>query len=286
MRYCRFCGTQVPDDSIFCPRCGKELAMPETSKAKFRVSGEPSPMPSATPKSSNQRIAQSSNQKIAQSSNEEVEPKKKSSLWGCTIFFVIFTVACVLGVFIYNSFFTGRENPLIPKDDTVATAVVEEKETAEPVNEEPSETVEVLDGESFLQRRVQKIYDDVLFNSNRKGCVQQYCTDDLKVLISKAEATGEYWIDYDFWTYSNDSNNPSLESVRVDSYSNFMADVKVAVRPYADGQAVNVIMLKMERENGQWLIDDFLKNGKSVRLLALRAINENYARYDVADTLY
>ena len=191
MRYCRFCGTQVPDDSIFCPRCGKALAMPETTKAKFRVSGEPSPIPSAPPKSSNQKNAQSPNQRIAQSSNEEGEPKKKSSLWGCTIFFVIFTVACVLGVFIYNSFFTGRENPLIPKDDTIAAAVVEEKETAEPVTEKPSETVEVMDGESLLQRRVQKIYDDVLFNSNRKGCVQQYCTDDLKVLISKAEATGE-----------------------------------------------------------------------------------------------
>lgn len=257
MRYCRFCGTQVPDDSIFCPRCGKELAPPETPK---------------------QKIAPSPND------NDENEPKKKS-LWGCTIFFILFAGACAVGVFIYNSFFTGRENPLIPQDED-SIAVVDEQETAKPVSEDQQGDDQPMDGESLLQRRVQKIYDDVLFNSNRNGCVQQYCTDALKVLISKAEATGEYWIDYDFWTYSNDCDRPAIESVKVETYSGYMADVKVAVRPYADGQAVNVIVLKMERENGQWLIDDFLKNGKSVRMLARRAIDENSARYDVADTLY
>ncbi len=277
MRYCRYCGKQVPDDAQFCPACGKSLAS---------LSRKPSGGASTTTHEPLFRVTdRQGNHGDSSDPSEEDDQKKKSSLWGCTIFFILFAAGCVVAVFVYNSFFTGKENALIPKDDDTISVVADDEETATPINDNETNTDKQLTGEEILQRRVQKIYDDVLYTQNQSRCVGKYCTDALKVLISKAEATGEQWIDYNYWTYSNDCDNPKIEYVQIEDYSGYTATAKVAIRPYSDGQAVNIIQLKMEKENGEWLINDFIKNGRSVRSYAHIAAIENDILNNI-DTLY
>lgn len=262
----------MPDDALFCPACGKPLTIQQQRPAPmFRVSdGDNKP----------EYTSQNSTFK-KETSQKEPGHQKKSSLWGCTIFFVLFAVGCVVALFVYNSFFTGQENALIPKDEDTVSVVSEDEETATPISEDEVDTGKPATGEETLQRRVQRIYDDVLYTQNQNRCVQKYCTDALKVLISKADATGEQWIDYNFWTYSDDCSDPKIEYVQIEDYTGYTALAKVAVRPYSDGQAVNIIQLRMEKENGEWLIDDFIKNGRSVRSYARIAAIE----YDVLNSI-
>lgn len=47
--YCRFCGTQIPDNVKFCPSCGKKLAMDE-APSPAAPTNEPAPViPESTP---------------------------------------------------------------------------------------------------------------------------------------------------------------------------------------------------------------------------------------------
>lgn len=270
MRYCRYCGKQVPDDAQFCPACGKPLTIQQKTAPTFSVS-DGNHKPEYTPQNSPKK----------ETSQKEPGHQKKTSLWGCTIFFVLFAAGCVIAVFVYNSFFTGKENALIPKDEDSTAVVVTDEETATPISESELESNKPASGEEALQRHIQRIYDDVLYTQNQDRCVQKYCTDALKVLISKADATGEQWIDYNFWTYSNDCSDPKIEYVQIEDYTGYTALAKVAVRPYSDGQAVNIIQLRMEKENGEWLIDDFIKNGRSVRSYARIAASE----YDILNSI-
>ena len=31
MKYCSYCGAQMPDDALFCPNCGKRVSTPDQS---------------------------------------------------------------------------------------------------------------------------------------------------------------------------------------------------------------------------------------------------------------
>ncbi|HHJ11513.1 MAG TPA: zinc ribbon domain-containing protein [Bacteroidetes bacterium] len=43
MIYCRKCGFVIPDDSVFCPKCGTPVAKPEEGKSTDRGSGRVEP---------------------------------------------------------------------------------------------------------------------------------------------------------------------------------------------------------------------------------------------------
>ena len=43
MIYCRKCGYEMSDDSVFCPKCGTPVAKPEEGKSTDRESGRVKP---------------------------------------------------------------------------------------------------------------------------------------------------------------------------------------------------------------------------------------------------
>ncbi|MCF0244814.1 MAG: DUF3828 domain-containing protein [Bacteroidaceae bacterium] len=279
MRYCKFCGRELPSDARFCPFCGREVA--ERPVIPTNKSGDKSDCPVIGDMAPQYGV-------YGNNDNEPKKGKKKNALWGCTIVTLIVAIVAAGALYTYNAFFAKATNALIPEDeDSVAVApnvdtldikIEEEKDIARELTQE--------DREAMLRRRVQKIYEDVLRMDTRASYVGRYCTTRFQEYYSMANATGEHWIGVNFWIFAQDYNRPVLEQIRVATYTDEDATVKVAVRPFANGQVVNVLTLKMQKSDGAWLIDDFMMEGRSVRTMARMAIEEAQIRNEImADTL-
>jgi hypothetical protein len=94
-RFCRECGTQLPEDSRYCPKCGLELG--STAPAG---SAKPAPQPQAPP-----RRPQVARQVQAQAPTPQVA--KKTGAGGG---FVVLLLLIVAGIFIYSYSHSNQNN--------------------------------------------------------------------------------------------------------------------------------------------------------------------------------
>ena len=255
MKYCHYCGKQMPDDSIFCPACGKRLYTQQQGD-------QPEQQPQEL---------------------EEEQEKKQSSLWGFTIVVLIITLIAAAVVYFYNTF--AGESALAPKDDIqqVDTAVTQPQEDPE---EEMSEEDELSQAEFDLRKRVQKMYNDALYMDGDASYTGRYCSASLRNLILKADAVSSSWLDCNVWTFSKETEHPQIEQIQVKSYNPMQSVVKIAVRPKVNADIVNIVTLRLVKEDGAWLIDDFEKDGRSVRNMAEHALVVDEVRREIfADTV-
>lgn len=255
MKYCQYCGKQMPDDSIFCPACGKRLS------SQQQQGGQPDLQPQ----------------------DQEDEPEKKqSSLWGFTIVVLIVALIAAAVVYFYNTFV--GESALAPKDDiqqidTIATPIGEPEE-------ELSEEDELSHAEFDLRKRVQGMYNDALSMDVSASYTGRYCSSGLRNLILKADAVSSSWMDGNIWTFSKETDHPQIEQIQVKSFNPMQSVVKIAVRPKISADVVNIITLRLVKEDGAWLIDDFEKDGRSVRNMAEHALVVDEVRREIfADTV-
>lgn len=118
MRYCHYCGHEVPADARFCPACGKELSKPKPAIPKQTAEQTPGV--------------------------EEEQPKKQSSLWGCTL--IVLLVALLAGgvLFTYNQLFDRSSHPniLAPQDDNAAEETLPAMEQQTTTTKSPETNVE------------------------------------------------------------------------------------------------------------------------------------------------
>lgn len=268
MKYCQYCGREVPDDSIFCLSCGKRLTQSSPSSKGQQPNKQKSEQPSGSP---------------TQEEPEEPE-KKQSSLWGCTIVVLIISLVAGAVVYIYNMY-AGQTNMLAPKDEALITDTIATPPAADD-EEEVSEEDERSQAEFALRKTVQNMYNDVLSMDGNANYTGRYCSSELRNLILEAENANPKWIDYSIWLFSNNVGHPQIEQIQVKSITATEALVRVAVRPLVSSDVVNVITLKLLKEDGAWLVDDFSHEGKSIRTLAHRAIVEDEIKREIlADTL-
>lgn len=253
MKYCHYCGKSLPEDALFCPSCGKRLAVkPESPKYPERPERPEYPERQETPE-------------ISISDKPE---RKQSSLWGCTLVVLCISLLAAGIVYLYNMF-AGQTNALAPSDEIVAADTILAEETDE---DSDSAEDEVSAAEFALRRRVQNIYSDVLKMDDNANYVGRYCTSGLQRLMLRADDADPMWADFNFWVAAQDWEHPQLEQVQVKSFGENRATLKVAVHLFITQDDMSFITLDMLKEGGTWLIDDFTSNGVSLRTLAHRAI--------------
>lgn len=277
MRYCYYCGHSVPDDAHYCPACGKDLtsAPPTTSRNDAQGRNQQRTYQAANMQNKTNGNAQSPNT-TGYASGKGIKKKKQSSLWGCT--FIILLLALFAGGFLltFNQLFdrdklSPSNNILAPKDDT------EEEKTAE--EEKKQSTIEAKEKkenpEEALRRRVKDIYADVLNKeASYTNYVERYCTEELRTLILRAKSSDPNWIDFNLWTFSKNYNSPRVETIKIRDYTSFDAEIKVTIRPDADEERLHSVTLKMIKDEGTWLIDDFKNDGISIKMRARRAADD------------
>lgn len=197
--------------------------------------------------------------------------KKQSSLWGCAFILLIIAIFAGSALYKYFSYLDhNHNNALVPHNDS--TQVVEETENNQEDTEMDSE-------EKAIHDRVQKIYNDALSMDENANYVGRYCSEELKSLILKADESDPDWLDSNIWVFDSEWSSPRLEQIRVDDYSNYEAVVKITIRPFSDAEKMNIITLSMVKEEGNWLIDDFKRNGRSIKSQAFRAA-EDFNRFN------
>ncbi|MCF0202198.1 MAG: DUF3828 domain-containing protein [Bacteroidaceae bacterium] len=268
MQYCPYCGALLPTNAKFCPECGESLAANTIGDVSTKQT---------------QRHKDSRNRRDKNNDN-------KKSLYGCLIILLIIAVIAAATVIMYNNTQT-HSNALIPKEDTSDTLSnrLEEEEDSPSLSYEEQLQMREKEREAEIRKRVQRIYDDVLQYKPQVNYTGRYCTSRLYQLIQQANQTGEYWLDYDYWISAQDCDKPHLEMVKIIDCYEDLATVKVYVRPFRDGQETSVIELKMLKEDGAWLIDDFIDHGTSLKTRARRTIEESQIKaeimHDDADTI-
>jgi len=255
MRYCKYCGQALPDDARFCFACGKEIpAEPQQS----------------------QRQSNRSSRK-----NDDGKPaKKQSSLWGC--FFILFVIAIFAGsaIFTYFKYLDhNHNNALVPHEEDSTQMVVEDEEDVNQGEEEKDDSKEASQTttKKEIQKRVEKIYDDALSMNKERNYVARYCSEELRSLIQRANGNSPNWLDFNIWVSDDKWNSPRVEQVRVFDYSSFSATVKVTIRPESDDEEMNFVTLSLIKEDGEWLIDDFKSEGRSLKTQARRAAEDGTA---------
>jgi len=129
--------------------------------------------------------------------------------------------------------------------------------------------------EDEIKQRIEAIFNEV-YNPT-----QEYSTVDALDKKFMSHDYNEVWdyawnnceepfMDYDHWTQSQDSDNPSMEVKSVSKKSDYKATADIVIRafPNSSGTPVTLVLVL---ENGEWRIDDFISNGESEKEMISKA---------------
>lgn len=250
---CRYCGAEIPDDSAFCPNCGKEISNQRKCVKCGEIIGNND---SFCPYCGTEQPA-----------DEEVSgngPSRKR-LW-LILAAVIAVIALAFGAYFFFSN-DSKPGPTVAYNDTINVAGTDTsgKDTASiaKVSEQASNnevdelTQRVKD--IFSQAKIVESYGEDARMSAEENLDNTYLTSEFKSLLNNVaqveENTGSLIIDIGHWSMSQDGSpiDYKVSDVNIEENGMALATVKYI---YRDGQSATVrIVLKLERSN--WFIDDF-----------------------------
>lgn len=118
-----------------------------------------------------------------------------------------------------------------------------------------------LEAVKEIQTRIEEIYKDVFSYGGDYDYDEKYMSSEYKKLVSKAEECDEeFWMD-DHWTQSQDPNAPFMKILSVERTTDTSAIVQIMVSDSVHLRMASwatEVKLKLIKENGTWLIDDFI----------------------------
>ena len=243
---CKYCGAEVPNDTSFCPNCGKDLSkLKKCVKCGEIIDDDATFCPHCG---------------AEQPVYLEDNPKRK---WIWIVIVLVVLIAAGGAFYMYHG--QNRPESIAPAADSDSVSAPVDTLSADTTNT-TTQDEEDRHSESYIKQRVTEIYNDVIQNIEHDNDLDSYyLTPSYVELIEKADQvqqeTGDAILDINHWIMAQDWNNTKLEDVKnINIKDNTHAECVVVISNTFDNDSpiYNNIKLELCFENNDWYIDNFI----------------------------
>ncbi len=266
MKKCPYCGTKLNDDSLFCTECGKKF--PNDYFCPYcgaSVNDGDVFCPNC-----GQPLDKTSKNNIANEENKIIYIKK---YWP-------YVISCIVLLGIIWKYTSGAMENNTPIESTSDSDVI----VIDSLNEKAN-----INSVEYIEKAVRDMYEE-LFEGNLdyQEFEEKYTSSEFHRIYSEAKIVDNEELmlfDYDHWTSSQDSDNPSLHSLSIKKLSDNKAIADIKLKLFKDFDSLNEVKLLLVVEKGNWVVDDFitpfdgneysLKSNLSKSLKELKSSNSN-----------
>ena len=167
-----------------------------------------------------------------------------------------------------------RKNILLAMGMTAAlmlTACSKQRTDHSSANEQAAEASAAIHSSEGARECVTEMYEQYFRQASDTATVDEevtpmsrYLTQDLSALldscIARQNATGDLYLDYDFWINAQDCGQLELKETKVTKYADSTAVVTVDFTNFGQ-PAVATVEVRYDAAQDTWLVDDFI-NGE------------------------